>query len=445
MIQATARPSPSPRDAGFALVGIIIFLLTLTVLGLSLFSLSAFEAQLAIRSQHEAAAFHAAVGGLERAKFALLKRDSLSAVKRNLPIQGVTYARAMQGTDSIGAIRWFADSVVTIRVLGVDGPARKLIEARFQPKPGVRLYKHLYTTSGGVTVRNTRAWPDSLSRWAHTLLVGNVWQNSADTSWSWKTGGSHAVHRIGGVPPPDLTEFFNAYWGGASGPVSPGNSHNYELPADKNCSHCWEFFKTPYDPTRVSPYGGSLNGYSLDDTARKVGSGTNFPQANVSGKSVWMFDQGVRFREQLLVHATSAQDTPVVVIVAKKGHDPDNPNVGIWFRGAIDAKQGQYCAVMLVTDGKVIIEHDVGTVDHSFMPYLAVYAADIQVIGPPPDNKKADNYLEHDHTLTAGEDSDNGAVDHIAELGLLPNVAKSKGGFTFIPNSWREIASSSGN
>lgn len=422
---------------GFVLLGTVIIVLALTTLGLSLFSLASYNAQLAIRSQHEQAAFYAAVGGLERAKFALVKSDSLSGVKRNLPIRGVTYARAMQGTDSTGAVRWDADSIVTLRVLGVDGPARRLLEARFQPILGAGMYKHLYTAYGKVKVRNSGG-SDSTKRWTNTVLNGNAWQNDPDTSWSVKTTGTHSIYRIGGVPQPNLGAFFDAHWANALGPVSPGNSHNYELPSDANCSNCWQFYKTPYG--NYSPYGGSLNGYALDDTALK-GPGVSYPNVRVSGKSVWMFDQGVRFKEILLVQATTAQDTPVVVIAAKKGHDPANPDVGIWFRGAIDAAQGQYCAVVLVSDGKVIIEHSTGSVDHSYMPYLSVFASDIEVMGP-----NGNKTMQHNHYLTAGEDTDTqGAIDHMATLGLLPMGTFKGSGFIFVPGSWREIASDSGN
>ena len=140
--------------------------------------------------------------------------------------------------------------------------------------------------------------------------------------------------------------------------------------------------------------------------------------------------------------ATTANDTPVVVIVAKKGLDPNNSNVGIWLRGAIDAGQGQnYCPIVLISDGKVIIEHATGTVDHSYTPYLSVYADTIVVMGP-----NGSHTMEHDHYLTAGEDSDpQGMIDHIAALGLLPMAATRGSGFTFVSTSWREIASTSGN
>ena len=433
---------PASHEGGFVLAGFVIFSLALTILGLSLFSLASFESQLAIRSQHEEAAFYAAVGGMERAKFALIKGDSLASVKRFLPIQGVTYARAMQGADSTGKVKWHPDSLLTIRVLGIDGPARKLIEARFQPIPGIGLYKHLYTSTAGVTVKPGPGTADTL-RWYQTALNGNVWQNSTDTTWSKRAKlGSHAVYRIGNVPPIDLDRFFADHAITAE-PVSPGNSHNYQLDADKNAPNSWKYYKTP-DGT-YSDYGGSLNGYTLDDTSHKK-PGVSYPSIRVSGKSVWMFEHGVRFTEQLGVQVTTSTDTPAAVIVAKKSPD----GTGIWFRGALADNGGAttHAAVLLVSDGKVVIEHDTGTVDNSVMPYLSVYANGIEVMGPYPNFKKnpSENFLTHNHDLGAAEDIDpQGVLDRMALLGLLPDVSSNGGSFTFILSSWREIASTSGN
>jgi len=160
---------------------------------------------------------------------------------------------------------------------------------------------------------------------------------------------------------------------------------------------------------------------------------------------VWMFEHGVRFTEQLGVQVTTSTDTPAVVIVAKKSPD----GTGIWFRGAIADNGGAlHAAVLLISDGKVVIEHDTGTVDNSVMPYLSVYANGIEVMGPYPNFKKnpSENYLTHVHDLSAPEDIDPlGVIDHVAILGLLPTVSSNGGSFTFILSSWREIASTSGN
>ena len=67
-------------DRGFVLVGVAMFVLVLTILGLSLFTLSGFEAQFFARANERAEAFNTAASGIERARFALLATDSLQPV-----------------------------------------------------------------------------------------------------------------------------------------------------------------------------------------------------------------------------------------------------------------------------------------------------------------------------------------------------------------------------
>ncbi len=84
------RASPSAgAQRGFALVGVVMFILVLTILGLSLFSLTGYESQFMQRSLDRAEAFHAAAGGLDRARFALTRLEQLAAVKQGLPLDAI--------------------------------------------------------------------------------------------------------------------------------------------------------------------------------------------------------------------------------------------------------------------------------------------------------------------------------------------------------------------
>jgi Tfp pilus assembly protein PilX len=88
----------APSQArGFILVGVTMFVIVLTILGLSLFSLSGFEAQFLNDSMERQQAFYSASGGIERAKWVLLRPNAkLQDVKNNLPLDGVVYAAATQ-------------------------------------------------------------------------------------------------------------------------------------------------------------------------------------------------------------------------------------------------------------------------------------------------------------------------------------------------------------
>jgi hypothetical protein len=135
---------------GFVLVGVAMFILVLTIVGLSLFSLSGFESQFMNKSMHYSQAFSAASGGLERARFALLATHRLESVQQDLPREGVIYARAVQGTDPNGA-----DSSGTydlngddiwVRVRARDGAGETELMAKFHPGTASEdYYKRLIT------------------------------------------------------------------------------------------------------------------------------------------------------------------------------------------------------------------------------------------------------------------------------------------------------------
>lgn len=414
---ASFRPDPPARETGFVLAGVVMFMMALTVLALSLFSLSGFEGRMSLQQLDEDQAYYSAIGGLERAKFALVRMDSLAAVKSNLPVGDVVYARAMQGTDSTGKVNWMPDSIITLRVLAIRGTARRLLEAKFSPLAGPMLYKHLFTSYDTVSV--TAADPSKV------VLTGNVWQNNPDTSWSTKSSGSHSVYKIGKVPRPSLDSFMASDWAQAAGPVSPGQSHDYHLDSGNGG---WGFYKNAY----------SSGLYSLDDTL----TSNPPPTVYVRGKVVWMFDRGVRFAAKLKVEAAATPGTNALVIVAKAGLDPSDPEAAIWLRGSIESTSGQYCPVILVTDGHVRIEHATNPTQSSTVDYISIFAGDVFISGPTGSGKR----LKFTHYTGATEDRDDtGLIDQLADLGLLPNatlVTSSR--FTFIPGSWREITAGTG-
>jgi len=90
------RPIRS-EASGFVLVGVVMFVLALVILGLSLFSLSSYEGQFVERTKESDAAFYAASSGIEHAKFALARSESLGLVSASLfPTPDVVYARAQR-------------------------------------------------------------------------------------------------------------------------------------------------------------------------------------------------------------------------------------------------------------------------------------------------------------------------------------------------------------
>src|SRR6476646_7178158 len=142
-------PSRDPsRSSGFVLVGVVIFVLALTILGLSLFSLSTYEADFFGRSSDQAQAFYSALGGIEWAKFMLLQKGNLASVGIPSkvvpgtvpPMPDIVYVRVSRyprqvppaNSDTTGGVPW--GQPVDIRVLAVHNGERSMIEQRFIPQ-----------------------------------------------------------------------------------------------------------------------------------------------------------------------------------------------------------------------------------------------------------------------------------------------------------------------
>src|SRR6185436_10383002 len=135
---------------GFVLVGVVMLILALTILGLSLFALSSYEAQFFNRSLYEHEALQAAVGGLERAKYVLAVPPitNLENVQTNLPLEYVTNALAVQEQhgDSLssGPVDWSASAnPVRISVTAVYKGVSRTVEGTFLPRKSPNWYKRL--------------------------------------------------------------------------------------------------------------------------------------------------------------------------------------------------------------------------------------------------------------------------------------------------------------
>src|SRR5205823_14579082 len=92
------------RGDGFVLVGVVMLVLALTILGLSLFALSSYEAQFFNQSLFEQQAYQSALGGQQRALYALTVQgeqleNAHTALSENIQWAYATQWRA-HGTDS---------------------------------------------------------------------------------------------------------------------------------------------------------------------------------------------------------------------------------------------------------------------------------------------------------------------------------------------------------
>ncbi len=122
------------EEGGFLLVGVAMFVLALTILGVSLFSLSGFEAQFLGQSMRRSQAFYDALGGIDRSLRVLSETNDMNAVAANLP-PGIIYARAWQGDDST-AVNWQDTTAIRVRVVAERGVApeieRRMLEGIYR-------------------------------------------------------------------------------------------------------------------------------------------------------------------------------------------------------------------------------------------------------------------------------------------------------------------------
>src|SRR5262245_17287191 len=92
------------EEAGFILPGVVMFVLVLTIIGLSLFSLSSYEAQFMHQTLRKTEAFYEAASAIDRARFVLMSTRNLGDVSALSGTGNIEYAVATQGDDSTQAV-----------------------------------------------------------------------------------------------------------------------------------------------------------------------------------------------------------------------------------------------------------------------------------------------------------------------------------------------------
>jgi hypothetical protein len=433
------RP-PHPGEQGFLIIGVVIFVLALTIIGLSLFSLSSFEAQFLGTSTRGTQAFYAATGGIERAMNVLDDTDSLQAVTLDLPLENVIYARARYWNDldaeweSTGVVPWGGDPPVEIRVVAEIGGVRRVVEARYRAEKSSNIYNNLFTTRTKLIVETTSVAPPPPYNDAHmrTFIAGRVVQGIDDPS-----GVALARSAIPlfpseyeydpALPTPDAGPFIASH-SGASEPV----------------------FSTPSDYTF-----GVLLGHAFFAGGTSVASGsteTGFSfRCDVNevrllvgqGRAIWLLDGGGYFGGHVQVIGTPGLST--LVVVATPGTNPriptsfpPLPEAGLWFEGGISSN----IPVIFVSSGTVAIEHYV--VDkNTDLPFVSIFAGGVLLKGPHPGYHLS---LVHPPTLLQGPPlgTDLEILQPLLENNLLPNspVGGGRATFTLEPGTWREVTES---
>ena len=445
-------------DHGFVLVGVVMFVLALTILGLSLFALSSYEGQFMNRSYDSDQAFYTAQSGIEHAKFVLARGGRLEDVGTSLFPSGVVYASAhlVDGTDpdSIGAFP--QQDSVELRVMANVNGERRMLAARFRSFTGPGLYKNLMRASDSLMTEADGA--DSVAGSANYSLQGDVydggmagggWLNNVQLPWP---------NRIPAASPePDVQSFFDDHYATATDAVIPdlGAKVPYSLttlagppPLVSGQPPQVRFYRT-----ENSDLKNSQNSLRFEQYQFNVDAGVR--EINVNGWVVWMLKNGFHSDPLLKVTGNNAPIGPglpgdCLVIVAGISSDPDGPpypGIGHLHGFGFDFSSGIQSVrtpglqttvpVILVTNGWVFNEQFFPPSNQSAesVPYLSIFAHGISLWGP----YKKQKFMTLDHDTSQGYDDPKGLIDQLIDQDALPNADAGRMKFKAVAGTWREL------
>jgi len=409
------RACEKRRGAGFVLVGVVMMVLALTILGLSLFSLSSYEAQFMNRSLDGEQALQYAMGGLDRARFALTASPgTLSNVKSDLPYEYVTYARASQlkpgpVMDSMGVVLGSGNDVEIVVQAEYRGVTRR-VQGSYQPVSQTNYYKRVFSiAAGGITVNDEVGQPPEEAE-DTVVIADSIWQNNSSLAWTAfaapKPPSSYGVNRRY-VPVPAVLAFITAHAAAAT-PIADGNPVYNLMGTPGAVSYWYTNDATPTSPWDFSSY------YDSDATI------------NVDGLAVWMLPNGLRIDGEVTITGTPGVDA--LVIVARDGTDQAFALDGaIWFFGGVKSN----IPVILVSDGWVKIEQFSHPDESTMLPNLSIFANHLWLTGP---SETSGSLM----TLGYGAGVMDPIIDQLMAAGALPN-AVSNAPFALRPGTWRVV------
>ena len=406
--------------SGFVLVGVVMFVLALTILGVSLFSLSSYEAQFFGRSSDETTAFYAALGGIERAKFVLARKRHYEDVTLGLPLGDIVNATATRTDNgqSTGVVDFTGTVPVDIRVTANHNGASRTVQQRFIPVKPNHIYRRLITAYDGVKVIQTETIGPQVDRSPQTYMDGAVWQHNPDILWNSlaqvdPSPFSRTV-TVADVPHPDVVSYISVHQTFVTPAVNQGN---YDLTSGN------VFYETSGTLT------GTLNGYGDGYGAYSSGTST----ITVSGTAIWLLDHGFKSDKSVQVNAgpvNPSQPMPLLIIVARDpvGRPPEESAIN--FLGGLNST----VPVIIVSDGTVDIEHlnDFSGVS-TLASYISIFANYVVFGGPTPGWSAR---IIHPSTLSTID----WVIDDLYDAGLLPNsTAGISTQFVTVPRTWREV------
>ena len=433
---SASRPAAA-GERGFILVGVVTFMLALTILGLSLFALSSYEAQFYNTTAAREQSLQNCESGMNLVQALLETRFPRNLENARLAVGqfGITRAIAYQhqgfpvnDTASTGPVDW-ADTL-WIEVTAKSGTAERTVRAAYTPVTNANPYQRLITTGKGIdvnTLNSTNAWTFQMS--------GRVWQyvqSASDTAWTrdleWTSG--RPVDPTP-TPVPLADAFVDARLAGTTSVPEivedVGEFKHLQMRFLNSEEEPW-FFRSPPSPKNENSESQAEYGaytffsyYSTDIT--------------VGGTAVWVLPAGVCFQRTVAVKAADHSSSNNLVIVAKRnGRHTGYEDRAIWFQGGIDLtpnSDGRYPRVYLVSEGDIGLTHHHSYQTSKTARRVSIVAGGRVELGGPEGG-------EH-YELGYSASIMDALADRLLAEGALPNYAGgSATAFGVLRGQWAE-------
>ncbi len=425
-------------ESGFVLVGVVMFVLALTILGLSLFTLSSYEAQSLTQSHARTQGSYDAESGIEMVKALIMTGPNFSLASAGAAVGSFNVISAVAKQhrsgglwDSTGVVT--GDSTVWIRVTSQNYGERKTLEARFRPNTSRDYYKRLFTIANNAEVENNEILPGPtviVHPASQLILSGQAWQfvdaGPADTAWATSSQSTWNLPHFEYTDAFDLTGVLPSY--AASHPTSFTPTLNisdpnlHKLSFDKHPGGTVGYYSSPAYPGGFPP----VSGFYTFEEPRSV-------EIEVEGTAVWVVPAGVQFKQQVKIKRKSGPPAVLIIVAGRNNLNPASIDGAIHFQGGFTLEGGNEVFVILVTDAKVLIEfaNEANTYECR-VDRLSVLCRDLLLQGPKNVAPIRTLRLSYDPSMDSViDDLYNDPSDP------LPRPAGSASSLTLIRGSWR--------